>query len=729
MPSSITCQRCQYVNEPYATTCQQCGARFCPSCKLVIDSPTARVCPHCGKTDLTFKPGKYSGSTFVAPEASSAGASQSYCSNCGSKIEPGIKKCPYCGRLGPRVVTQSPVQGFGVMKPAHGIEEPPQISMQKVCSKCGTPIPPGSSLCPIHGKFGGGNTLSQSTIRKDTSIEAEAYRRMAQRGSGLPPEQTRPSHQTPPEEIYPQMGTMSPQGKTPTPQPETADQRICPNCNLPVPDRSKVCPNCGNNRLPAERSRPITKAEDFYKAREASGQSYPYAPPADSYYGQPPADSYYGQPAVQPYEASYPSPTPGFIEEIRPEEKKKRKKEKIPKEPEYSGAPAKHKKFPWSMLLALLALIGVGIVGVVLVMDMLRTPASPTMLPSTPSTSTPASSSIEISNIQYADIGKTSATVTWTTNVKSNSIVSACEGDQCINGKDDALVTNHVVKLTQLDQGKTYKITVKSMVDENTDASVEATEVLRTTDSATVDKTPPKITQVKIVNMVSAISSASATVTWQTDEPATSQVHYGTSINYGTAQPSETDTTLVKDHEVMLQGLSPQSTFHYKVISRDADGNEASSADATFTTPAPAGSGIGNIAPDFTLDCADGSSVTLSSLRGSKVILNFWHTSCAPCMEEISFFQQMHVDNPSVPILCVHGTALGPVNTTYVGSLLTENGYAFTVPLDITGQVSSLYSISTIPKTFFLDSNGVIKAIQDGSFPNENQMQSMLGSY
>ena len=407
--------------------------------------------------------------------------------------------------------------------------------------------------------------------------------------------------------------------------------RTCPSCGSSVPDRSKVCPNCGNNRLPPQRSRPIFKAEAFYKTREASAQAYPEY--------MPPADQYYGQPAVQPYEAAYPAPTPGFIEEIQPE--KKGKKERKPKEAAYKDASRGQKKSPWPMLLALLALAGVIIIAVVLIMDMLKTPAPITTLPSNTNPGTVVAKPPVISNIQFSDIGKTGATVTWTTDKKSNSIVISCKegGTLCENAKDDALVTSHSVKLTDLEQGQAYHITVKSMVND-VDASLEAPYVLRLSDVQ--DTTPPKITGVNVTNMVSSATGSSVTVTWTTDEPATSQVSYGTSASYGTLQPEQTDTTMLKSHDVVLYGLSPQTTFHYKVKSRDAGGNEASSPDATFVTPAPAGSGIGNNAPEFSLECADGSTVTLSSFRGSKVIINFWHTSCAPCMEEMPLLQQMH---------------------------------------------------------------------------------------
>ncbi|MBN1375049.1 MAG: fibronectin type III domain-containing protein [Dehalococcoidia bacterium] len=745
MPTNIICQRCQCINEAYATTCQRCGARFCPHCKMVIDSPNARVCPHCGKADLSFKPGKYAGSTYVAPGVSAAPTGQNYCSNCGSRVEPGVKKCPYCGRLG-TLVTQTPHQGYGAMEPAHrGMEqayapapEPEEITTQKVCSKCGTPIPPGSSLCPIHGKFGGGSTLKQGFAARDTSVEAEAYRRMAARGTEAA-EQTRGQpHRTPPEKTYPQMVSgqaMPSEGMPMEAHPESPELRTCPNCGSPVPDRSKVCPHCGNNRLPAQKGRPIMKAEEFYRSRESTAQAYPtpYAAPYPLPYPEygPPADPYYGQPALQPYEENYPVSSSGFIEEIYPpDEKKKGGKGKKSQEAEYyKDAARRPRKSPWPMLLALLALTGVIIIAAVLIMDMLKAPAPITTLPGNPNPGVVVTSAPVISNIQFSDIDETSATVTWTTDKEANSIVIYCleGGDLCENAKDDTLVQNHSMKLTGLEKGQSYHITVKSMVDD-VDASQDAPGLLILANEQ--DTIPPIISAVAAKN----ITSSSATITWTTDEDATSQVEYGTSASYGTLQPEQEDTTMLTTHSVTLNGLPAGTTFHFRVTSRDAAGNEKSSSDYPFTTSSQqssSGIGIGTIAPDFTLLCNDGSELTLSALRGKKVILNFWSLNCSYCEIEMPFLQQVHDERSDVEVLAVCGPQMGTVNEPVVGNYLSTNDFTILVPLDTSGFVGLSYDVTDgVPVTFFLDSSGIIRNFKDGAFiSGADDIESMLDSY
>jgi hypothetical protein len=96
--------------------------------------------------------------------------------------------------------------------------------------------------------------------------------------------------------------------------------------------------------------------------------------------------------------------------------------------------------------------------------------------------------------------------------------------------------------------------------------------------STTADTAAPAISVVS----TSDITVPSATVTWTTNEPATSQVEYGLTEEYGSL--TTLDTNLVKSHSVDLTGLKAGKTYHYRVISKDASNNQAVLEDATFTT-------------------------------------------------------------------------------------------------------------------------------------------------
>jgi len=93
------------------------------------------------------------------------------------------------------------------------------------------------------------------------------------------------------------------------------------------------------------------------------------------------------------------------------------------------------------------------------------------------------------------------------------------------------------------------------------------------------DTTTPKISLVTSQN----ITSTGARINWQTNEPADSQVEYGLTKVYGKMSPR--DSNLVTTHNFLLAGLQPNTSYHYRVRSRDEAGNLALSGDGVLATP------------------------------------------------------------------------------------------------------------------------------------------------
>ena len=104
-------------------------------------------------------------------------------------------------------------------------------------------------------------------------------------------------------------------------------------------------------------------------------------------------------------------------------------------------------------------------------------------------------------------------------------------------------------------------------------------------DGGGTDTTAPVISSIA----AGSISSSGATITWTTNEGATSQVEYGTTTSYGTKTTES--SAKVTSHSQALSGLSANTTYHYRVISKDAAGNVATSGDNTFTTTDTGSSG------------------------------------------------------------------------------------------------------------------------------------------
>ena len=101
--------------------------------------------------------------------------------------------------------------------------------------------------------------------------------------------------------------------------------------------------------------------------------------------------------------------------------------------------------------------------------------------------------------------------------------------------------------------------------------------------SITVTSNNPTSSEVVISEVRSSPGSdGTVTITWTTDWPSDSQVDFGTTTNYG--ESTTLDTSLTTTHSVNLSGLFSNSTYHYRVKSRNAANTLAISSDATLLT-------------------------------------------------------------------------------------------------------------------------------------------------
>lgn len=119
------------------------------------------------------------------------------------------------------------------------------------------------------------------------------------------------------------------------------------------------------------------------------------------------------------------------------------------------------------------------------------------------------------------------------------------------------------------------------------------------------DVTPPVVFSVA----TSSVTDIGATVTWTTDEAATSRVFYGTTSSY--ANSTVLDSATTTSHSVMLGDLAASTLYHFAAVSRDVAGNYATSSDYTFTTAATV------IAPTIVTSAASSLAAASATLNGS----------------------------------------------------------------------------------------------------------------
>ena len=121
----------------------------------------------------------------------------------------------------------------------------------------------------------------------------------------------------------------------------------------------------------------------------------------------------------------------------------------------------------------------------------------------------------------------------------------------------------------------------------------------------------------------------------------------------------------------------------------------------------PVGSEIGNLLPDFSTDLLGGGDFKLSDHRGQVVILNFWGTTCAPCIAELPDFEKLKVAYPDVEILAIHARA----GAKKAKAFLEDKGWDhldFATDSKEKGIMKLLNVSEALPSTIVLNPQGVV---------------------
>jgi len=117
-------------------------------------------------------------------------------------------------------------------------------------------------------------------------------------------------------------------------------------------------------------------------------------------------------------------------------------------------------------------------------------------------------------------------------------------------------------------------------------------------------------------------------------------------------------------------------------------------------------------APDFTLDNLAGEPVSLSDYRGRPVLLNFWASWCEPCKVEFPLFQaarQQHADAGLEILGIVHHDS-----AEAAAAFVEKEGSEWPALMDADDAVWTAYAGLGLPTTFFIDREGIVRAISFG---------------
>lgn len=111
-------------------------------------------------------------------------------------------------------------------------------------------------------------------------------------------------------------------------------------------------------------------------------------------------------------------------------------------------------------------------------------------------------------------------------------------------------------------------------------------------------------------------------------------------------------------------------------------------------------------APDFSLTGQDGKPLTLSSLRGSVVLVNFWATYCPDCIAEMPKLDELNTAMKAKGLRVI--AISNDRSERYLKKYLEKNPIGLTVLFDEGQTVTRHYRVFSTPTSFLIDKRGMI---------------------
>ena len=200
----------------------------------------------------------------------------------------------------------------------------------------------------------------------------------------------------------------------------------------------------------------------------------------------------------------------------------------------------------------------------------------------------------KISNVrvqQVANTAQSTLLVTWTTNTEISSIVTYFPEGNAGAARDEVNVTllkgEHKLLLRGLLPQTNYSLIVRGRDKIGNEAASDTQKVTTATDTR-----PPRISELKVEGTNVSIAAttgqeqqAQLVVSWNTDEPSTSQVEFGEGTGTTYAQKTQEDANATTNHLVVISGLTPSKVYHLRALSKDKAGNPGISIDMVSITP------------------------------------------------------------------------------------------------------------------------------------------------
>ena len=200
----------------------------------------------------------------------------------------------------------------------------------------------------------------------------------------------------------------------------------------------------------------------------------------------------------------------------------------------------------------------------------------------------------KISNVRIQQVSNTAQStilVTWLTNTEVSSIVTYYPEGNSDDARDEVNVAltkgEHRMIVRGLAPQTNYILVVRGRDKIGNEASSDTQRLTTATDTR-----PPQITDLHVEGAAipptastAQESMAQLIVSWNTDEPSTSQVEFGEGTGTAYSSKTQEDSNLTYNHLVIISGLTPSKVYHLRTIGKDKAGNTGNSIDTVTITP------------------------------------------------------------------------------------------------------------------------------------------------
>ncbi|MBN2717106.1 MAG: TlpA family protein disulfide reductase [Deltaproteobacteria bacterium] len=134
--------------------------------------------------------------------------------------------------------------------------------------------------------------------------------------------------------------------------------------------------------------------------------------------------------------------------------------------------------------------------------------------------------------------------------------------------------------------------------------------------------------------------------------------------------------------------------------------------------------GPGEQAPLFNLPQANGTEGILSmeTLKGKPVLIDFWSTTCPPCLMQIPILQRIQNEFPGIQVV---GVAVGGESLSRLKEFSKARSVTYPIVADLRGVAAVPYNVTSLPTLFVVDANGVIVQSHEGFWPEKQLLDEV----